>query len=365
MQAFPKTYNTNMNRIVGFLLVLLWAFPLHAQWYKHLGAPFRNTSAAQARLSVALQKQARIRTAAQVQTAPEQSIFRIQEKNLFLRWGSLEGTAFALEETYQGKKYLWGVTVSHYLFQKPALKLAGCQAIPVSFDIQGNAGMNDISLFLLPPQVAEQITPLQLADQPAQQGDELSSIGYWNGEIHLDVKRIVQEVTQTRFITSLQLDPDFAREGTCGSPVLNREGQVVGVHAGNSRKRQTGIVLPAQHIRQALAAYHQQGNFEQELLFNGISLGALHINESISSIEIMNGSTVLHYIRLGTRAKLVNYAHLEDLLDTAGADRLILWIEKNPLSTHEKDHHYYEWTIEYDLKSGQITRTPAQRLQFP
>lgn len=357
--------------VLFLLLGGLLPVNVQAQWYRFLQQAAREGVSVQAAQAAALPRgleravaQAQYATVADV-TQLSKSLMRVREKDLILRIGALDGTAFVLEETYQGKKYLWGVTATHYLFQKPALKLQNrFRTIPISFEIQGSTGMNDISLFPVSERDVENLAPLHLAAEQPKVGEELFSLGYWNGKIHIDPVRTVKSTSLHRFVTTLDIEPETIREGTCGSPVLNQQGEVVGMHAGNSPRMREGYVIPAQHIRQALQAYHE-GHLSETLLFNGTNLGPIAINERIIFVETRKNGETLHRLSVYKRGPCIDYTHLETLLDFSEADQVVLLLQRNPLSTHDTNQNYDEFFIYYDLRTGQITRKPGETHRTP
>ena len=367
------------KRILIVLCLLIAELPASAQWYKQLGSAFeRHTLAGLHRKTVAQTgvvknelERALEQAAAKSQVLPaaytaRRAIFTIRERDWVMRFGSMEGTAFAIEETYQGKKYLWGVTASHYMYQKPAMKHpAYRRLIRVPFVIQGSTGMNDITLFPIPEKFAEQVIPLRLAKQDAQLGDEVSSIGYWNHKIHVDPVRTIQEIAPARMVTSLDITPQTVREGTCGSPVLNKNGEVVGVHSGNSPHQQIGYVLPVSHIWQALKTYHE-GSFNQPLLFNGKNLGPIAVNEYFTAVYVYQEGQLVHKKSLILRQKQVDYEHLEILVPTdVPFTRVVFMVERNPLSSEQEDQQYHTFLISYDLQTGHIFRTEKGSSDYP
>lgn len=367
------------KRVLIVLCLLVTGLPASAQWYKQLGAAFEHRTLVGLRSQIVTQagvlenklERALGQAAAKSRGLPaayaaRQAVFTIKERDWLMRFGSMEGTAFAIEETYRGKKYLWGVTVSHYDYQKPAMKHpAYRRVIRVPFVIQGSAGMNDISLFPIPDKFAGQVVPLHLAKQDAQIGDEVSSVGYWNHKIHVDPARTVREISPARTVTSLDIDPETIREGTCGSPVLNKNGEVVGVHSGNSPHRQIGYMLPVSHIWQALQTYHE-GSFNQPLLFNGKNLGPIAVNESLTAIYLYRGDRFLEKRSLLLRQKQVDYEHLEGLVPTdTPFTRVVFMVKRNPLTTEQKDQQYHTFLISYDFQTGQVFRTKEESSDYP
>ena len=362
-----------MKRYVFLVLCLLslCVLPAQGQWYKRLGATLehdlpsnlRGMTPAQAGMSHALEQTVRRAevTQAVLQHPAQNAIFKIKEREWLFRFVSIQGTGFAIEEVYKGKKYVWGVTATHYGYGKPAIQLDDQhKPIKVPFIIQGSAGRNDVTLFPIPEDLVPALVPLHLAVRETQVGDNLSSVGYWNNKIHVDPVRTVKEINVHQFITSLYIEPTPVREGTCGSPVLNEQGEVVGMHVGNSPRQQVGYVVPVSHIRQALQAYHE-GQFSQSLFFNGVEIGKIDINEYIDAIEMYREGLPMQRQSLTHRQKQVDYDHLESLLQNQPfVNRIVFVIERNPLTTLQSDKHFHMAQISYDLKTGQVSRSELQ-----
>ena len=275
-------------------------------------------------------------------------------------YDNFTASGFVLEETFQGKTYRWGVTVSHYNFQKPYLQTRNGKKLPILLLAQGAQGHNDISLFALPQEVEHAFIPMHLATEAPRKGDKLHSFGFFENMPHHESARIVQQVSPHRIITSLQVENKRSREGACGGPVLNEKNEVVGVHAGSSQTRQLGFVLPAQHIQDVLTAYHTQELAPQDLVFNGHILGQISINQAISSLALYKGDFPIHTFFTLHNKKEVDYAHLEDLLPNLEADKVVLFIEQTPFSQLEPDQRTRQFTITYHLKTGQITTEPIE-----
>lgn len=286
----------------------------------------------------------------------ERAVFRLAPTVPDTELPNLKATAFALEETYHGKKYIWGISATHYDFDLPVLELDGKTIQPVPFTAQGSKRLYDVSLFPLPPKVAKELTPLPLASKPAQPGEELYSGGYFfDGQFHYESDRIVKEAHPHRLITSLRVDAGPYREGYCGSPLVNQQGEVVGMHVGSSEHEQIGYAVTLDDIRAVLRAQHEENQSADPLFFNGKEIAQLHINEGIISIEAFKGNKLTDRVLFYHDEKRVDYNHLEKAIDTSDADFLIIHIERNQFSTNETGPVYQHYAIFYNLQSGYIT----------
>ncbi len=273
-------------------------------------------------------------------------------------WENPRATTFVIKEIYKGKEYLWGVTATHYSFKNPILTGSSSeqQESPIRLVAQGHPEMNDISLFPIPPQMQKKFTPLPLAKQTAQLGEELLSAGYFNDEFHIEPNRTVIDKTPHQLVTSLKVRDKLSREGACGGPVLNKQGEVVGIHVGSSKSKQAGFLVPVEHIYELLYAFHHQGKALRPFYFKGRKLGDININEHITSIQVWHGSTLLEEYLSYLHRHTMDYDHLENLVNASGADRIIFTVERIPFSMVEKDQSVHKYEITYNLTTFRISK---------
>ncbi len=357
------------------LISLLWvvgsAVTLHAQWYGRLSKNLRNnTRIVHTKhtpfpvVNRQIARQVERAAKAKVPSAAQSAVFIVQEKSIFLRRMGIPASAFAIEETYQGKHYVWGVTAAHYGFMQPAIKTAFLKYTPVSIQVRGNPGANDVLVFGLPEEVVPQLTPLPLAKESVQAGEELCSLGYFDKELQYEPHRIVQEVAPMRVVTSLRIDPGIDREGACGGPVLNQRGEVVGMHVGSSASKREGYVVPVEQIRQALAVLHA-GDKKTSLLFQGQELYQLSIEEAITKIEFFYQHQPVYSFLTYHREKELDYAHLEKFLPKEPVDQMVIYIDQQSISMHAASEPvtkkiYYE--VHPD-RTIQIAEETSKKLQ--
>ncbi len=273
------------------------------------------------------------------------------------QWENPRATAFVFQETYNGKKQLWGVSATHYSFKNPALVgPSSNKEEDISFVAQGHSGFNDISLFPIPSDMQAQFIPLPLAKTSAQLGDTVYSAGYFEDKFHIEGNRTVVEKGSHNFVTSLKVEDKLCREGACGGPVLNEQGEVVGVHVGSSQRRQLGFVIPVEHIYELLEALHHDGKFARPFFFKGRAIGTVNINEHITAIETWQGDRLVDNFLTYNKRHSLDYEHLEDVVNFSGADTVRFIIERTPFSMLAKDQRIHRYEIIYNLKNFHISK---------
>ena len=327
---------------------LLFSLPANAQFYK------RAITHLMRQTDVAFQRSLATKITAQPLA---RSVLLLQETQSIPGYAPclIQASGFVIEETYNGKKQLWGVTASHYRFAKPQLThLSAKRRLHTQIYAQGGGGMNDIALFPIPASLKDKVVPLKLAAHGPQLGQQIHSIGFFAEEIHHETGRTVTEVSPHRVLTSLRVSNPADRIGACGSPVLNAQNEVVGIHVSSSKKHQTGGVVPVEHIRDLLTAFHQKNSFEQPIYFNGHKLETLGINEYISEIHVYNQHHLLRTVPLLHHNKKVDYDHLEKLVDTTGATDVVFILQHQPLLPLTQGNTPHAVVLNYHLQTGEI-----------
>lgn len=273
-------------------------------------------------------------------------------------------SSFVIEEEFEGQKHLWGVTAAHIaelLGTSSAVLLNGIP-FPVRFTAQGTSGMTDLALFPL-DDMAGLFIPLKLAEDMPKVGEKTFSFGFFDEGFYLVPNRTVKEKTPNRMITSLEFQTT-ARGGACGGPVLNARGEVTGVHIGSSDSKQISFVVPAAEIKRLLHAYRHQGKALKTLVFNGVEIGPININEHIEEVYSITGGQATQEFTARHREKEIDYGHLETLVQSADPDQVQFFITHKPFSDADQDA-LYGIRLTYDLRSHQITRAqiPASSLK--
>lgn len=266
-------------------------------------------------------------------------------------------SSFVIEEEFEGKKHLWGVTAAHIatiLNAYPAVMIDnGNISLPIEFVANGSAGMADLALFPL-DDMKGIITPLKLAQQTPKPGEQTYSFGFFNNSFYLVPNRTVQEITPNRIITSLEFDTQ-ARGGACGGPVLNANGEVTGVHIGSSDSKQISFVVPAAEIVRLLHAYRNNGSAQKMIVFNGKQLFPININEHIEKIYTKTNNQFTEEFAAYHREKEIDYNHLETLVQNQNPDQLQIFITHKPFAANGEEDASYVIRVTYDLHHDRVS----------
>jgi len=297
--------------------------------------------------------QARSTTPSRLTLEASKALIPLRERDHTMRYFRVKGTAFAVEETYQGEKYIWGVTATHYKYQFPAIPKKRFSYERFSFLAQGNARANDVSIFQIPESLAGTFKPLKLADHAPEVGDRLFSLSFFDNRFQYTPGRKVLETSPGRFTTSLRIEPGMDREGECGSPILNYNGEVVGMVVGASYTRKIGFAVPVENIRKLIQAYHQREAGLSPVLANGKEIFQLDVTDAIESITVkqLDNSIVQKF----TYRKNLDYTHLEDFVDLSQAREIIVTVEQAPFSNEGGYLKPITKQVTYNLETQQIT----------
>lgn len=299
-----------------------------------------------------LQQQARL-LSRQVLPAPlNKAMLTLKENHRFLRHlRRAQTSAFVIEEIYQGQRFLWGVSTAHSDFiNSTVLNPQTEQRLPIPFALAG--GLADIAIFELPASLSTQVIPLRLAANNPKLGDVLYSVGFFDNAYHLETNRVVQQEGPNRIVTSLQIDRTHPRSGACGGPLLNKEGEVVAVHAGSHNKQDLGYAIPVAQLHTLLQAYHQGQLPTQQLVFRGHPIGTISFDQYIQSVRVYQGNTLLREIKTYLRENKIDYAHLETFLDSPDADRLEFTIVNHIFPSLQQRQSFQAKVLSYNLLTG-------------
>ncbi|MBR4682595.1 MAG: trypsin-like peptidase domain-containing protein [Elusimicrobiaceae bacterium] len=222
-----------------------------------------------------------------------------KEPNMF------SGTIF---RAYDGKIY--GVTAAHAIADH-----IGDQSLQRSFTadvyvngrflsvpaeiIQVSAPSTlDLALVKFPPEVESWLTPFEISTAVPLPGDVLKTQGFSvNRALYLSERPLLSKnLFYLRAV--MELSPT-QRRGLCGSPVINAEGKLVGVHIGSAEGKKTesmfvGYATQAVFLNSLVQAYHNDGKLSVPFVLLKQKIVDLNIDEYIAYVRLLDadGSVV-------------------------------------------------------------------------
>lgn len=339
-----------------FLCVALT--PLQAHWYKKASRTKKNPIS-HGQLTARIDWATRSQTNANISPQVQRALLNIVESSRWhqLRYRPITGTAFVFKTMHNGEEHLWGLTAGHYAFAKPSLKIPSHKKpIPVSFVARGTT--SDLLLFKLPPETAQFVTPLSLAQEPAKVGDKVSCVGFFEKDLHSEENITITLNTPFRALLNLYTPPELDRTGECGSPILNKQNEVTGMFAGYSHKQPVAFVIPVQQIHQLVQAYWNKGILRQPLVFQGRTLSEININEQVVTVRTYAAGKPLLHQNTFHQEKDIDYAHLETITPPLlGADTVVFVLVRKPFSAQDSGKETSSLLI-YHLHTGLVSMEP-------
>lgn len=270
----------------------------------------------------------------------------------------LSPTAFFIEEIYEGKKYIWGVTAAHAadcLLPDIMAHLTILDSFPLEFPVKivakGNTGMADIALFSVPQEMEEFIRPIPISSQEVQVNENLRSYGFFESDFHIVRNRRVLAATPSRIITSFEFGK-HDRAGACGGPLINENNELVGIHCGSSEKKQESYAVPVSFLKDLMEAAHHNGIKQRNLVVNGKTVGQINIDEYIYSLNVTRLGITLKTFLPWHEESNIDYDHLENAIPLDKASELnIIIVKKGTLQTAFYDNPDKKMIV-VDLKTG-------------
>ena len=162
------------------------------------------------------------------------------------------------------------------------------------------------------------------------------------------------EKDNTRFIRTDFPSTQKKRSGLCGGPLLNAQGQAIGIHCGSTWEDKS-YAASVRIIPYLLQAYYE-GNAQIPVIAKGINFGSIDLNERIIYIE-----------NLDEQGHVLNQEDIYEQLPQS----LMMALYQDPevrylrfiLVSHRNDYPTYRVLI-YDKKTGTHSFKPLHRGLF-
>lgn len=255
------------------------------------------------------------------------------------RTGGIKATAFLFSFDFLGKTDRWIAVTSHAVAKGNIVRLRFVNAqgawetatLPV--EVSGNVQRIDMSLVKLPEDSKfSHLKTLHWASQPPPTGQVVDSYGY-SGQFLVEESRI-KKIKSRKIIdvNDIKLTTDFKfpygeSGGACGSPLINRSGEVVGMHCGswNGEKSfaitRTGVEL--------LLRAHYTGHAYVPLKIYGEEVGLLDADEALYKITVLRGNRLVKNTTLSSMLQPPDSEHLEKFFSFKSGDVVTLFVSNS------------------------------------
>lgn len=158
--------------------------------------------------------------------------------------------------------------------------------------------MLDISLVKFSPEAEKQLNPLELAPENGSLNERVYSNGYAMGT-ETQVERTINSISLISLRANQTIEGD--RAGFCGSPWLDANHRVLGIHTGSKvgipGQEDVSFATHARFVRLLVDAYFNEGTASWNLVLGEHNLATLNIDEYISDIVLFdeNGKNIMQH----------------------------------------------------------------------
>lgn len=294
-------------------------------------------------------------------------------------------SGFVFQTQYQGKEEIYGLISAHVT--PPSMQKGekfevvfntGKKPLLVQAELllRGSSFRLDASLirFTPTPEFLAFVKPFVLNERKVLPWATLSSVGYARREPSYSPERKVRVLNPSLITTTYTLQR-HQRAGFCGSPLLNNQGEVVGIHCGslteeawqnkpailpegqkiwpiNYHSQRVSFAVPSLLLGDLVRAYHQGGSFKRSILWDSITVAEVDVNEHIESIAIMyTGEDHLLQtdpVWLAAKEPFLNELNLRETFDHPQIEGIAVVVQSSPAA----DKTCQRRTYVTDIKSG-------------
>nr|QGT50913.1 hypothetical protein Elusimicrob2101_1760 [uncultured Elusimicrobia bacterium] len=278
-----------------------------------------------------------------------------------------KGSGFVFADQRNGKTVLWGASAAHTVRHMGkevtvSFRINGQEiSFPATVELTGRKFGLNAALIKLPEEVAEVALPFERAEEGVSKRTPVFTYGFSAGQY----KKTQREILFPGADRLLANFPYFGepKPGFCGSVVVNEQGRAIGIETGGydaatapwRQQMQKDFprlnfarvseIVPIRQLDVLLKEYYTPHSAKRVILFSGMRVGMLDVNEYIARIYVryQDGS-----LRIFDRSPLWETMAMDNFLpDLDKANTVSLVINQN------RDRDYF-YTI--NLKTRTVTK---------
>lgn len=335
--------------------------------HKRQKQPFESLRSFLRRATTKAQKKAIAQLKESPLPKPQKTVFLLRDATNTYKT-PFYASGFVIEEVFEGKRYLWGVTAKHITdlfdssFEAVFYINGKLLSVPVQVEFAGAQAGIDLSLLKLEIP-AEKVSPLPLGQDP-QPGQTLHSYGYSRAQFYHAPARKILGTSSRRIYTTYAFLPHRPASGYCGSPLVNAQGQLAGIHTGSMGDKSSSFAAPVSQLQTLLAAYRGREQGKRPMLFNGKEIGFLKPNQAIFSVYAQKEGKIIAQLftqikttgwHLWDPQKPIDPQQLEKAVPWQGADEVYVLIYEEPAAYFQPLEDPCRQTLyRYDLATQQV-----------
>ena len=215
------------------------------------------------------------------------------------------GTVF--QTLYNGKVEVFGVIPAHAIAYsaedpktlrqefKAIISMNGKQQeVPVEIVQLSSPLFLDLALVKFPKDILNFLSPLPLSQNPVKPSEVLHSPALEELGLPYVGGRVVQMISPMSLRTSITVAKE-ERAGMCGTPVLNDQQQIVGIHTGSTKGSEdfyglgdVSYVATVDVLNSLVSAYFNGGMAKVPFVINGEKVADMNIDEHLVSFSLLD-----------------------------------------------------------------------------
>ena len=234
---------------------------------------------------------------------------------------SFSGTLF--KTTYQGKEEIFGVVPMHvlrtidgvkgtlsYKFTAGVFTQTGIQFLPAYIVQISSSKTGDVALVKFRTEDEKKLSPLPLDPAEPVFPQQAYGQGFANNLLSHQSFELVGKTSNNVLLAQIPAANRGERAGFCGSPVVNAQAQLTGIHVGSRYEPQdpaqraffnafqlsnpsleqgdVGYVTPVSFLEKLVETYHHPSAKPFAVLLAGQEITRLGAQEYVSGIEILD-----------------------------------------------------------------------------